>query len=134
MSDRRANSSLFGALKGIAATLLATGRTRLELLGNEIEEEKLHAIHLLLIAQGLVFCFGVSAVLAIGLFTTLFWDNRLYVLSLSSVLFLVLGLSFYTLFKRAVHRPERAFAASIAELQEDLRQLKAATGHESAAK
>ena len=37
---------LLSALKNIAATLLASGRTRLELLSNEIEEGKLRVIEL----------------------------------------------------------------------------------------
>ena len=49
MSDMQGgeNSGLFAALKNIAATLLVSGKTRLELLGNEIEEEKLRAMQLL---------------------------------------------------------------------------------------
>jgi uncharacterized membrane protein YqjE len=134
MSDSRANSGLFAALKGIVATLLATSKTRIELLGNEIEEEKLRAIHLLLMAQSMAFCFGVGVLLAVGVLCALLWDSRLLVLGFSCALFLILGAVFYAQFKRATQRPDRAFAASIAELQEDLRQLKAAVGHESAAK
>ncbi len=128
------NSGLFAALKNIAATLLATGKTRLELLSNEIEEEKLRAIQLVLMAQGMVFCFGVGAVLAVALLAGVFWDNRLLVLGVSAGCFLVLGGFFFVLFKRATQRPERVFSASVAELQEDIRQLKAAVGHEPSAK
>lgn len=123
-------NGLFAALKGIAATLLASGKTRLELLGNEIEEEKLRAMQLLLMAQGMVFCFGVGVILAVALISSLFWDNRLLVLGVFALLFLVAGGFFYSRFKNATQRPDRAFAASLAELQEDLRQLKAAMGHE----
>ena len=131
MSESRAG--LFAAMKNIAATVLAGGKTRLELLGNEIEEEKLRAMQLILMAQGMVFCFGVGTLLAVALLTALFWDSRLLVLGASAALFLVGGGVFYAAFKRATHRPEHMFAASIAELQEDLRQLKAAVGHESPA-
>ncbi len=132
MSDMQGgeNSGLFAALKNIAATLLASGKTRLELLGNEIEEEKLRAIQLVLTAQGMVFCFGVGAVLAVVLLAELFWDNRFLLLGTLVGLFLILGGVFYMMFKRATHRPDRVFAASIAELQEDIRQLKEAVGHE----
>lgn len=133
-NDGGEKSSLFAALKGIAATVLASGKTRLELLGNEIEEEKLRAVQLVLMAQGLVFCFGVASLLLVALLTALFWDSRLLVLAAFAVLFLAAGGVFYTLFKRATHRPDRVFAASLAELQEDLRQLKAAIGHESSLK
>ena len=124
------NSGLFSALKNVAATLLASGKTRLELLGNEIEEEKLRIIELLLMAQGMAFCFGVGTLIAVFFFTALFWENRLLVLGLAAAFFLLLSAVFYTRFKRATQRPEHLFAASIAELQEDLRQLKAAAGHE----
>jgi uncharacterized membrane protein YqjE len=121
---------LFSSLKNIAATLLSSGATRLELLANEIEEEKLHVVRLVLMAQGVVFCFGVGSLLSVVLFTALFWENRLLVLGLSVGLFLVLGVVFLVLFKRSTHRPERVFDASIAELQEDLRQLKVAADNE----
>lgn len=135
MSNNRSseNSRLFAALKNIAVTLLASGKTRLELLVNEIEEEKLRAINLFLMAQGMVFCFGVGTLLAVAFLTVLFWDNRLLVLCASAGFFLVLGGFFFALFKRFTHRPEKAFATSIAELKEDLRQLKAVVGHESPA-
>lgn len=135
MSNRQGgeNSRLFAALKNIAVTLLASGKTRLELLGNEIEEEKLRAVNLVLMAQGMVFCFGVGTLLSVAFLTVLFWDNRLLVLCASAGLFLILGGVFFTLFKRLTNRPEKVFASSIAELKEDLRQLKAVVGHESPA-
>lgn len=125
---------LLTALKSIAATLLASGKTRLELLGNEIEEEKRRAIGLVLMAQGVAFCFGVAVLLAVALLTLLFWEGRIAVLGLCTLLFLLAGGVFLALFRRATQRPDRVFAASIAELQEDIRQLKAAVGHEPPAR
>ena len=132
MSDSQGAESggLFSALRNISATLLASGKTRLELLGNEIEEEKLRLVELFLMAQGMAFCLGVGTLIAIFFFTAMFWESRLLVLGLAAGFFLVLGAVFYTRFKRATQRSDRVFAASIAELQEDLRQLKAAAGHE----
>jgi uncharacterized membrane protein YqjE len=129
MNDSAAHGGLFTALKDIAATLLVSGRTRLELLGNEIEEEKLRAIQLLLVAQSMAFCLVVGIVLALGLLTLLFWDNRFFVLGASSFVFLAIGGYLYGVFKRTAQRSDRVFAASLAELQEDLRQLKAAADH-----
>ena len=133
MSDSSTHSGLFAALRNIAATLLAGGKTRLELLGNEIEEEKLRALQLILVVQGMLFCFGVATLLAVALLTVLFWDSRLAVLTASTMLFLGLGGFFYLQFKRATHRAEHIFAASLAELQEDLHRLKTAADHESPA-
>ena len=123
-------AGLFAALKNIAATLLSSGKTRLELLGNEIEEEKLRAMQLLLLAQGMVYCFGVGVILLVALISVLFWDSRLFVLGVFALLFLLAGGFFLARFKKATQRPDRVFAASLAELKEDLRQLKAAMGHE----
>lgn len=125
-----ANRGLFTALRNIASVLLASGKTRLELLGNEIEEEKLRLVELFLMAQGMAFCFGVGTLIVIFFFTALFWESRLLVLGIAALLFLLAGLIFHARYQRALQRPERLFAASIAELQEDLRQLKEAAGHE----
>ena len=130
MNDSAAHGGLFAALKDIAATLLVSGQTRLELLGNEIEEEKLRAVQLLLVAQFMAFCLLLGIVLAVGLLTLLWWDNRLFVLGASSFVFLAIGGYLYGVFRRTARRSDRVFAASIAELQEDLRQLKAAV-HET---
>lgn len=125
-------TGLFGSLKLIAATLIASGRTRLELLGNEIEEEKLRAIHMLLMALGLVFCLGVGVLLTVAFLAVLYWDSRLLVLGGFATLFVVLGWVFFRALKKAAQRTSPLFAASLSELEEDLRQLKAAARNEPA--
>ena len=67
-SGGAANRGLFTALRNIASVLLASGKTRLELLGNEIEEEKLRLLELFLMAQGMAFCFGVGTLIVIFFF------------------------------------------------------------------
>lgn len=122
---------LFTATRSVAATLLATGRTRFELLGNEIKEEKLRAVRLLLLSQAMAFCLAVGMCLAIALLVVLFWDNRAALLGCFSALFLTVSALCYFALRRAKHTPERLFAASMAELEEDLRQLKGTAGDES---
>ncbi len=121
---------LFSALRNIAVTLLATGRTRLELLSNELEEEKLRAVRLLMAAQGMLFCFGVGIVLIVAFLVVLFWEQRLAVLGVFALLFLVLGGVCLAALRQAARRPQKPFSASIAELQEDLNQLRSLAGHE----
>lgn len=129
-----ARGGLFAALKNSAATLLASGKTRLELLANEVEEEKLRAAQMLAMALGAAFCLSLGVLVLILLLTVLFWESRAFVLGASSAVLLAIG--FYCLagFQRARQRPERMFAASIAELEEDLRQLKATLDHDAASK
>ena len=124
------SGGLLSALKNIAATLLASGRTRLELLSNEIEEGKLRVIELGMLAGGALFCFAMGIVLVIALLVALFWEQRLAILGIFSAVFLVLGGYFLARLKQASRRPDKIFAASIAELEEDLRHLRSMAGNE----
>lgn len=127
-------AGLFSAVKNIAATLLASGRTRLELFSNEIEVEKLRAMRLVLMAQGMVFCFGIGIILAVALLVTLFWEQRLAILAILAFAFLALGGVFLGRFRQASQRSDRMFSASLAELEQDIRELKAMAGHEPPAR
>lgn len=120
------------ATKNSAATLLAAGRTRLELLGNEIREEKLHALRLLLLSQIFAFCLMVGTILAVALLIVVFWDHRVLLLGGFVASFFVVGGFAYVALRRSLHSDRRLFSASIAELGEDLRQLKGAARNESA--
>lgn len=126
-----ARGGLFAALKNSAATLLASGKTRLELLSNELEEEKIRAARMLVMGLGAAFCLSLGVLVLILFLTVLFWESRVFVLGASGVVLLVFGAYCVAGFQRARQRPERMFAASIAELEEDLRHLKATLGHDA---
>ena len=117
--------SLYAALKNVAATLLASGKTRLELFANEVEEEKLHLLRLLLLALGMMFFLFAGMMTLLAFLTILFWESRLLVLGLASGALLLTGFVFSVSFRAARAQPEKIFAASLAELQEDLHHLKA---------
>jgi uncharacterized membrane protein YqjE len=123
-------AGLFSAVRDIAATLLASGKTRLELLSNEIEVEKLRAVELILVAFGMAFCFGVGILLAVALLAMLYWEQRFAVLAVGALVSLALGGILLARFRRGLRHPERIFAASVAELEQDLRQLDTMAGHE----
>jgi uncharacterized membrane protein YqjE len=125
------NSGLLASLKNIATTLLTTGRTRLELLSNEIEEQKLRAVRMLLMAQAMLFCFGVGILLSVALLTLLFWEHKSLVVGACAAFFLIVGLLFCRAFLSATQSPQPVFTASLSELEEDIRQLKAAMRNES---
>jgi uncharacterized membrane protein YqjE len=133
MSGQPGGEGLFASLKSLAATLVATGHTRLELLGNEFAVERQRALRLLLLTQGLIFCLGLAIVLVIALIVLLMWDQRIAVVTVLALLFLGLAGLLYAALRRALQHPEPVFAASLAELKEDLRQLRAASGHGKAA-
>ena len=121
---------VFAAAINLATTLLATARTRLELLSNEVAEEKLRALRLFIAAQAMLFCLGLGIVLGFAWLCARFWDAHLIILGLGTLVFLGLAFVGYRFVCFYAERPQRAFDASMAELQEDIRQLKAALEHE----
>lgn len=123
-----APGGLFSALRGTAATLIATARTRVELVGNELEIERIRLVRSLIFGISALFCFGLGILLLVGLVLVIHWESRIVVLSLFGAGFLSAGGLLYAAMLRA-NRRRQAFAATIAELEEDLRQLRAATGH-----
>lgn len=120
---------LFAALKSIPVTLLSIGQTRLELLANEVEAQKLTLLRMLLLAQSMMFCATVGVVLAVALAALLLWEQRVSVVAVFAALFVLAAALFYKALMRIVNAPEPAFAATLAELKEDMRQLKAASIH-----
>ncbi|MCM8612659.1 phage holin family protein [Accumulibacter sp.] len=135
MSDRSSGVSggILAATKNGAATLLATGRTRLELLANEFAEEKLRALRLLFLAQVAAFCLIVGTILVLAVLTVLFWEQRLLLLSILSVGFLLAGGAALLALRRGALGRRHLFTTSIAELEHDISLLQGAARGESRA-
>lgn len=129
MGEPLGESGAWSAAKAKAVTLLAIGQTRLELLGNELEVARLGAMRQLMLALALLFCIGLGIVLTVLGLTLLFWEQRLVVVALACALLWLLALFFYWSLRQSAQKTEPVFNASLAELQEDLRQLKAASRH-----
>ncbi|HQX59340.1 MAG TPA: phage holin family protein [Burkholderiaceae bacterium] len=129
MATSGGRASLTESVRTMASTLLAIAQTRLELLGNEFEIEKLRVLRMLLLAQALMFAMLIVALLATSLLTLWLWEFRLGILALCIALFGAAAWWAYRSLMAMVQRPESTFASSLTELQEDLRRLKAASGH-----
>ena len=129
MDPSKDQSGAWSAAKAKAVTLLVIGQTRLELLGNELEVGRLNAMRQLVLTLAMMFCIGLGIVLTVIGLSMLFWQQRLLVVALAGVLVWLLALYFYFGLRQSAKAIEPLFSASLAELQEDLRQLKAATQH-----
>ena len=129
MTSPGGREGLFAALRNIAITLLAMGQTRLELLGNEIEIQKVNAIRMLLLAQAMLFCAALGVVLSVVLVALLLWEQRLVVVAVFAAAFLAAAAWCYRALVRTLSAQESAFSATLAELREDMRRLKTASGH-----
>ncbi len=119
-ADAESRRGLVASLRNLAASLVSTAQTRLQLLSNEIQEEGLRLLWLWLFATLAIFFFSLAVLLITFFIIVMFWDgNRLLVIGLLAALYLGVALA---LALAAAHRAgarSQLFAASIAELKKD---------------
>jgi uncharacterized membrane protein YqjE len=118
------STGLLESTKRVAGTLLAMFQTRLELLSNEIEEERLRLKQMLFYASIALFFFGLSIMLLTVLIVVVFWDShRLLVLANLAALYFIVGLLLWNALLHASKQRPKLFSASLAELSNDRDQL-----------
>jgi uncharacterized membrane protein YqjE len=119
-----ASSGLMGSVKRLVSTLIAIVSTRLELLANELQEERLYLMQMLLYSLVALFCFGMGLMLLTVFIVVLFWDDhRLVVLGGLCTLFFLVGTLMAVLLRKKAHSKSKLFSVSIAELAKDREQL-----------
>lgn len=124
-----AGAGLMGSIRRLLSTLTSIASTRLELLANELQEERLRLTQMLLFTLLALFCFGVGILLLTAFIVVLFWDDhRLAVLGALSAIFLALGMLMTMLLRSKAQAKSGLFSASLAELAKDRARLE--TGHE----
>ena len=115
---------LLESLKALTGTLVRIVHTRLELLANDIALERAHLTSLVLLASVALFLLGVGVVLVALFIAVAFWEShRLLALGVLAVSFVVAGVVLAALAVYKARRRPRLFAASLAELGKDCRQL-----------
>ncbi|OGS95872.1 MAG: hypothetical protein A3K04_01495 [Gallionellales bacterium RBG_16_56_9] len=119
-----ASSGLMGSVKRLLSTLTSIASTRLELLANELQEQRLHLTQMLFFALFALFCFGMGMLLLTAFIVLLFWDeHRLAALGVLSVFFFALGTLMAMLLRGKMQAESKLFSASLAELDKDREQL-----------
>lgn len=119
-----ATGGLFESLKTLAGSLVGIVHTRLELLSTDIAEERAHLTMLLVLGLVSLFCLGVGVVLLAILIAVVFWEShRIAALGGLTGFFLVAGASLAWLAEHKARTRPKLFAASLAELSKDRRQL-----------
>ena len=112
------------SLKRLVSTLISIVSTRLELLANELQEERLHLTQLILYVLFAIFCLGMALLLFTVFIVVLFWDDhRLAVLGGLSALFLLAAILTATVLRYKSKHRSRLFSVSIAELAKDRETL-----------
>ena len=123
------SAGLMESVKRLASTLISIVSTRLELLANELEEERLRLTQMLLYTLSALFCFAMGVLLLTVFIAVLFWDDhRLGVLGGLCILFFAMSTLMALLLRNKAHSRPKLFSASLAELVKDREQLDA--GHE----
>ncbi|MBI4293482.1 MAG: phage holin family protein [Betaproteobacteria bacterium] len=116
---------LFDSLKAFARTILALAQTRLEILVNEIEEQRALLAREAFLALAGVFLLGLGIVFAALFFVILFWDtHRLLVVGLLAVLFLAGAAAVFAGLRAAQANKPKAFSATLGEFAKDRESLR----------
>ena len=115
---------LFVALKNLVATLLAIGKTRAELLVNELEEEKFRLMSLWAKAIGAAWLFALGTVMVVCCLAVAFWEQRVLVFGLAATVFVGAGIALYLSLRRQMAQPSKIFRGSLSELEADMAQLR----------
>lgn len=120
------SSGLMRSVKRLLSTLTSIVSTRLELLANELQQERLRLTQMLLFALCALFFFGLGVLLLTLFIVVLYWDDhRLAVLGGLSAVFLALGTLAAMLLRNKAQAGSRLFSDSLAELAKDREQLRA---------
>jgi len=115
---------IFASIKNTLATLLGIGKTRLELLIVELEEEKLRMLSLWSKAIAVAFLFALGVIMAIFCLALLFWEQRILIFGLFAILFIGAALLLAASLKRQARKPGKLFRDSLGELETDIAQLR----------
>ena len=118
------SAGLFASLRNFAATAVAIARTRLELLANEMAEEKVRLSQLVVFGVVALLGLVVGTIFLAVFVTVLFWDShRLIALGGFAALFLGMGAYAAIQFRTRAVAGSGLFSASLAELDKDRQQL-----------
>ena len=129
MANEERREGFFANLQHLTTTLMVMLQTRVELLGNEVQVEKLRLMRMMLLAQTLMFSATIAGLLIVAFLTLWLWELRLGVLGLFTAVFIACAALAYRSLMRMAGAADSPFAASLDELQEDIVRLKAASGH-----
>lgn len=113
-------SGLFGSVKRLLSSGMSVVSTRLELLANEWEEERLRLARMLLFSMAALFFLATGMLLLIALVVMVFWDeHRIAAVGILSLICLLAGGGMIVLVNGLLTRGTKLFSASLAELARD---------------
>lgn len=117
--------AIVDSLARLAATVLETLHTRLELISVEVEEEMARYSSYLLWIVVALFCAGIAILLSILLVVVLFWDSHREAVLLSLIgVFAGIALFLGWWLRESMRNKPRLLAYSLEELKRDTATLR----------
>ena len=114
------------SLKNLSATLLAIAQTRLSLLGNELQVQKILLVQMLSLLLAMMLCAGLAMLFGLGLMVSVWWEQRVLVLGMVTVVFGVVAMACYLRLQRLLSPAHAVFGASLEALRDDMTLLRTA--------
>lgn len=118
--DDAPEAGLGESVRRLAHTGVGIVRTRLELLANELEEERARFTRMLVLGAVVAVCFAMVAIVGSLLIVVAFWDtHRIAALVGLTVLYAVAGFFALSSLRGVTAQRTRLFSQSLAELDKD---------------
>lgn len=115
---------LLAALKHLLASFSDITRTRLEILGIELQEEGARLRRVIVLAVLALFFFVLGVLLATLFLVALFWETHgLQVLGGFAVLYLLVAAILVLVLRHGLRDRPRPFSATVSELRKDFERL-----------
>lgn len=122
--EAAAPHGLMHSLRALVASLLATVRTRGELLQVELQEERLRVAGIAVFALAAAFFLAMAVLLLSFCVILLFWDtHRVLVSGLLGAAYLAVGAACALVARQRANSKSKLFAASLSELAKDGERL-----------
>jgi len=119
-----APTGIIGALRSSVGTGIALLKTRFELIGAELEEQREWLERMMVLSVIALFCLSFGVVFLTLFITMLFWDDYgEYVLGGFAALYLGAGIWAFLALKKKIRNKPKMFAATVAELGKDHEHL-----------
>lgn len=117
---------MLSSLKNLSVTLLAIAQTRLSLLGNELQVQKILLVQMLSLLLAMMFCAGLAILFGLGLVVSIWWEQRVLVLGMVTLVFGVVAAGCYLRLQSLLSPADAVFDASLAALKDDMALLRTA--------
>jgi uncharacterized membrane protein YqjE len=119
-SGADAAPGVIASLRSLAANAVGIVRTRLELLANELEEERVRTLEILVLGAVALFCAAFGLVLLTAWLVVALWEQyRLFTLGVLALAYLVAAGVTLGVLKSKARERSKIFSASLAELRRD---------------